>query len=150
MVFTPPFSQSETVQHEVDRKEKTNDITIEITQNKNQRKDTKAKDNNISEMKKKGKGPLPNSLRGKGPAKKKKAVKEVPNNVSQSEEDDTECCIICGKFQPEALDLNLAIRFVDWGCCSSCGKWVHLKFCCDVEKLSDTDDFKCPRCCNEQ
>ena len=72
------------------------------------------------------------------------------NTVSQIEMLDTECCSVCGKFQPDALNLNLAIRFVEWGCCNSCGKWVHLKFCCDVEKLSDSDDFKCPRCCNEQ
>ena len=152
MVFTPPFSQSEKGLNEIDskEKEKVKDKTVEKSQNKKLKKVTQVKESNTFETKKKGKGPLSNSTRGKGPAKRKHVVDVAPSSMSQIEECDTECCIVCGKFQPNALNLNLAIRFVDWGCCSSCGKWVHLKFCCDVEKLSDSDDFKCPRCCNEQ
>ena len=106
--------------------------------------------------KKKRKMSVTHPTRGKGPSKQKKAVEITSNTVSRIEVQNTECCLVCGKFQPDALNLNYAIWFVEGvgvgarGFCNSCGKLVRLNFCCDVQKLSDSDDFKCPRCCNEQ
>ena len=59
----------------------------------------------------KGKGPLTNYKRGKGPAKKgnKNNVKVEP----VIEENDTLNCAVCGKWQPEVLNLQLRIQLVN-------------------------------------
>ena len=66
------------------------------------------------------------------------------------EEDDTVNCAVCGKWQPDALNLQLQIQLVTWGQCDECGCWVHLKFCSAIRELNDDDEFRCPRCENEQ
>lgn len=152
-LFSPPFSQkehsSELKNHKPER-DNDRDQNVDRSLNKKAKKKDEDKDNKVGKTEKKGKGPKSNSGRGKGPAKKSKRKPLIEINSECSEVDDTECCVICRKFQPEALNLDQSIRFVDWGCCVVCSKWVHLKFCSVVEKLSASDEFKCPRCSNEQ
>ena len=80
MVFTSPFSQSEKGLNEIDskEKEKVKDKTVEKSHNKKLTKVTQVKESNTIETKKKGKGPLSNSTRGKGPAKRKHFVEVAP------------------------------------------------------------------------
>ena len=120
LTFTPPFS----------------DISCHTALANEENKENKTE--------KKGKGPLRNSSRGKGPAKKAKKSKTSHEKLGEIE--DSDCCVVCNKFQPDALDLDKSIKFVEWGCCALCGKWVHLKFCCEVESLSERDQFVCPVC----
>ncbi|KAH3800709.1 hypothetical protein DPMN_154349 [Dreissena polymorpha] len=65
-------------------------------------------------------------------------------------DDDNDVCVVCGKFQPDAFTLNANLKFVDWGCCVVCNKWVNLKLCSDVDKLADDSGFECPNCKTEQ
>ena len=95
----------------------------------------------------KGKGPVPNSKRRKGPAKKGKKIVKVDPVLG---ENDNVNCAVCGKWQPDALNLQLQIQLVTWGHCDRCGGWVHLKFCTAVRELNDDYEFRCPRCENEQ
>ena len=37
-----------------------------------------------------------------------------------------EVCVMCGKFQPDDLNLDQSIKFVNWGYCVICNKWDHL------------------------
>lgn len=71
-------------------------------------------------------------------------------NTESSEDVDIESCSVCGKFRPEALNIDNSIKFVDSGCCTVCNQWVHLKFCSEVETLTDSDVFRCPRWSSEQ
>ena len=96
----------------------------------------------------KGIGPLKNSKRGKGPAKK--GQKNIMKVEPVIEENDSVNCAVCGKWQPDELNLQLQIQLVTWGQCDKCGCWVHLKFCSAIRELNDDDEFRCPRCENEQ
>ena len=54
-----------------------------------------------------------------------------------TEENDKVNCAVCGKWQPDALNLQLQIQLVNWGQCDECGAWVHLKFCSAICELND-------------
>ena len=84
-MFTPPFSQSEKGLDEIDskEKEKVKDKTVEKSQIKKLKKVTQVKESNTIEPKKKAKGPLNNSIRGKGPAKRKHVVEVAPSSMSR-------------------------------------------------------------------
>ena len=146
IIFTPPYSQQETsYQSLVDGQLKRS----EETETKKSKKEINSnKENKVKEIQKKGKGPLANSKRGKGPAKKDRRKKLTVSN--EFSEDETEVCVMCGKFQPDDLNLDQSIKFVNWGNCVICNKWVHLKFCCSVETLKEEDEFLCPKCDHEQ
>jgi hypothetical protein len=141
-VFNPPFSQSD------------NSIDESAPNSINKRakfmNSDEGKNDTVNKKEKKGKGPKLNSERGKGPAKRAKQKTVIEINTECSEDIDTECCSVCGKFQPEALNLDKSIKFVNWGCCTVCSQWVHLKFCTEIETLTGTDDFRCPMCSSEQ
>ena len=136
--FTPPYTQLPGPSDEI-----IIDDNVEKCDSKKPRTEKRAKT-----TKGKGKGPLINSNRGKGSAKKgnKNNVKVEP----VIEEDDTVNCAVCGKWQPEALNFQLQIQLVTWGQCDECGCWVHLKFCSVIRELNDDDEFRCPKCENEQ
>ena len=52
-------------------------------------------------------------------------------------EDDNTACVVCGTFQPDNLNLNQSINFVNWAQCDLCRGWVLLKFCTTVEACGD-------------
>jgi hypothetical protein len=63
-----------------------------------------------------GQGPRKRSSKGKAPAKKStqneqvnRRVEDFLNSLETSEEDN---CTICGKFPPDGLRLDLALRIV--------------------------------------
>ena len=73
----------------------------------------------------KGQRPKKRSPKGKVPAKKStqneqvnRRVEDFENSLENSEEDN---CIICGKFPPDGLRLDLALRIVTWVQCELYG-----------------------------
>ena len=73
-----------------------------------------------------------------------KKNQRVQLGTELSEVIDTESCVLCGRLQPETLNLDQSITFVDLGCCMLCGTWEHLKCCTVIDKLSENDEFKSP------
>jgi len=80
---------------------------------------------------------------------------EVPpytdTDSTQGEEalDDSELCIVCHKFTPDAFTNAFTVEFIKWGQCDSCGGWVHLKYCTPISVLRRESTFLCPNCENE-
>jgi len=79
-----------------------------------------------------GQRPTKRSSKGKAPAKKStqneqvnRRVEDFEDSLESSEEDN---CIICGKFQPDGLRLDLTLGPVTWVQCKLYSGWVHLKF----------------------
>ena len=62
------------------------------------------------------------------------------------EDDDDEICVVCKRWLPAALGVDVADKIISWGQCMICDEWVHLKYCTAVEQLSDDDFFTCPIC----
>ena len=61
-----------------------------------------------------------------------------------------EVCSVCGMWQPDGLNIELQLQLVTWGQCQQCGGWAHLNFCSSVRELTDEEEFRGPRCENEQ
>ena len=102
---------------------------------------------------KKGKGPLPNSHRGKDLAKRKKRKLEMSEDFDYGGDVDelfvvddvpVPCCV-CGKlYAPNAPKGDLVI--FDWGQCDVYSGWVHLMYCSKVRFLAPNDPFRCTKC----
>ena len=58
------------------------------------------------------------------------------------DEDESEVCIMCQRYQPKQLTRMGRLVIVDWASCDKCNGWVHLKFCCVEIHVGRT----CPLC----
>lgn len=96
----------------------------------------------------KRKGPKKGTSKGKAPSIKRQneQVNRREDFEDSVETCDKENCCICGKFQPDGLRLDRALRIVTWAQCELCMGWVHLKFCTVEEQVADSDTFHCPMC----
>ena len=70
-----------------------------------------------------------------------------PSDYSdESDIEEEEKCCKCNRFQPVELAKSTTVYFTKWGQCmfQGCNHWTHLKFCCEVGRLSSKDTFYCP------
>ena len=105
--------------------------------------------NNSAVSNQRWKGKSKGSAKGKGKAKATRKPVKRPSLVNEDnsdlDEEDDGVCIVCGKIQPDGLNLNLAIKFVNWAQCDICKGWVHLKYCTSVEDCGE-EPFSCDNC----
>jgi hypothetical protein len=79
-------------------------------------------------------------------------VSDSDMTVSDMDIDDEEKCCVCSKFTPEEVRRSTSVIFVKWAQCdnSSCGHWVHLKFCSQTKVIRKGDTFYCEHCPAEE
>lgn len=161
-LFVPPFGceitedgkykekkelQEKKTEREAAKKRKTSFI-VPYKGSQDQEKKTDNCQKTTLGVERRGKGPHKNSRKGKNICKRP-ALQEKKMDMSDTELEEEELCVVCSKWQPDGLKRQTSVKFVDWGQCVACSRWVHLKFCTDIESLSESDDFLCPICNNE-
>ena len=59
---------------------------------------------------------------------------------------EKDLCCACKKYTPDAVRHSVSLIFVQWAQCTTCGHWVHLKFCTKVRFVRKVDPFYCQHC----
>ena len=84
-----------------------------------------------------------------GPSKVGPTSAEAPVDQTDTELDPLspeDMCCVCKLYSPIDLKNSPFIKIVNWGQCSVCGHWVHLKFCTKEVALRRNSTFLCIHC----
>lgn len=65
---------------------------------------------------------------------------------TESMNDDTEVCCVCGRFYPPNDNKRPYLKIVTWAYCDKCTHCVHLAFCHTKTVVRRGDTFLCPHC----